>query len=238
MLTSAIVLLAAGLHRIGGMGFALMAMPVLIMLLGPENGMRLGLLLGLMVSLVALMQTWRSVDPKITALLALPALAAIPLGALVAHLVPPPVLLVTLGALLAALLLLCGRFIPATDNAKSLALPLSVGLLAGFIHALCGLSAPILTAYAMAVNWPHRSFVASSQVVFILFNGASLTVWGWSLELVVQAAVLSPVLVLGVVAGTLIRRMISARSAMIVTLALAWASAAGAILKGLLGLAA
>lgn len=58
------------------------------------------------------------------------------------------------------------------------------------------------------------------------------------MELVVQAAVLSPVLVLGVVAGTLIRRMISARSAMIVTLALAWASAAGAILKGLLGLAA
>lgn len=237
MLTSAVVLLAAGLHRIGGMGFALVAMPVLIMLLGPENGMRLGLMLGLMVSLVALVQSWRSVDAKVTMLLALPALVTIPLGVLVARLVPPAVLLIAVGTLLAALLF-CGRLSRPAQSGKSLALPLSTGLLAGFIHALSGLSAPLLTAYAITVKWPHRSFVASSQVVFILFNVASLMVWGWSSAIVVQAAVLSPMLVLGVVAGTLIRRVMSSGTAMIITLTIAWGSALGAILKGIVGLAA
>lgn len=237
MLTAAAVLLASGLHRIGGVGFALIAMPALIMLLGPQAGMQLGLLLGLLVSLVAFLQTWRSVNVRITALLALPAVATIPVGVLVAGIVPPPVLLITVGLLL-AFLLLAGSFVRATEKATSVALPLATGLLAGFVHALSGLSAPLLSAYAVSARWPHRSFVASSQVVFILFNVISLMAWGWPASLTFQAAALIPVLVLGVILGTLVRQKISARTAMIVTLSVAWASAAGAVLKGLLELAA
>lgn len=235
MLTVAAVLVAAGVHRIGGMGFALVAMPVLIMLQGPGDGMRLGLLLGMMVSIAALAQTWRAVDLRTTALLALPALASIPLGALVAQTVSSSILLIVVGTLLASLLL-AGRVISRVEKqGKRLSVPLGTGLLAGFIHGLSGLSAPLLTAYAITSQWHHRTFVASSQVVFIIFNMASLLAWGWSGALLFQSVILSPVLLLGVCAGAFVRRLITSRTAMRFTLTVAWSSALGAILKGVLG---
>lgn len=234
MLTVAAVLVAAGVHRIGGMGFALVAMPALIMLQGPGDGMRLGLLLGTMVSIAALAQTWRAVDLRTTALLALPALASIPLGSLVAQTVTSSILLIVVGTLLASLLL-AGRRIRQTEKrGKQLSLPLGTGLLAGFIHGLSGLSAPLLTAYAIASQWHHRTFVASSQIVFIIFNMASLLSWGWSGALLFQSAALCPVLLLGICAGAVVRRLITSRTAMRFTLTVAWTSALGAIVKGIL----
>lgn len=235
VLTVAAVLIAAGVHRVGGMGFALVAMPVLIMLHGPKDGMCLGLLLGLMISVAALAQTWRSVDLRITALLALPAVGTIPLGALVAHTVSSSILLMILGTLLVSLLL-TGQMIRQREKQNNRwSLPLGTGLLAGFIHGLSGLSAPLLTAYAISSRWHHQIFVASSQVVFIVFNMASLLTWGWSGTLLVQSAILSPVLLLGVCAGACVRRLIRPGMAMRITLTVAWASALGAIAKGVLG---
>lgn len=235
MLTAAAVLVASAVHRVGGIGFALVAMPVLILLLGPTDGMRLGLLLGLMVSVAALVQTWSAVDLRTTALLTLPALGSIPLGALLAHALNLSVLLMVVGTLLASLLL-AG---PAMSHVEKLngrvSLPLGTGLVAGFIHGLCGLSAPLLTAYAITCGWTNQRFVASSQVVFVFFNVASLLAWGWSSSLLLQSAILSPVLLLGVCAGAFVRSRITSKTATAITLTVAWASALGAIAKGLMG---
>lgn len=228
ILTAATVLIAACLHRVSGMGFALVAMPVLIILLGPEEGVKLGLLLGLMVSVVSLGQAWQFVDLRTAALLAFPSLASIPLGVLLAKCISASVLLIVVGAILAVLLGLV-RFIRPARSKGAVAFPVSTGLVAGFVHALSGLSAPLLTAYAIASRWQHQAFIASSQIVFIVFNTLSIIVWGWSSAAAVQSAILSPVLLLGAITGTLIRRLITAKTAVRLTLTVAWISAVGAI---------
>ncbi|MET8545581.1 TSUP family transporter [Kitasatospora sp. NPDC004799] len=104
------VLLGASVQRLAGVGFALVAAPVLVLLLGPGDGVTLSNLAAGAISAVGLLGSWRRV--RLTAMLPLTLAAActVPAGVLVAAAVPAPWLLVGIGALvsLAALLVLRG----------------------------------------------------------------------------------------------------------------------------------
>ena len=69
---------AAATQRITGLGFALVSAPLLVLAEGPHNGVLLANLLSLVTNLVVLAQTWRSVEPRRVALLAVAALCLVP----------------------------------------------------------------------------------------------------------------------------------------------------------------
>jgi len=104
-MTTELVLLPLGVvagaltQRITGIGFALVCAPLLVLVAGPYEGVILANLLGLTVSLVVFVASWRDTEWVRGLLLAVPALLAIPVGAYVARTMAPAPLMVVIGLL-------------------------------------------------------------------------------------------------------------------------------------------
>ena len=74
ILLAVAVLLGACTQRLTGIGFALVASPLLVLVLGPTDGVHVSNVLNLAVSLVVLSQTYRNIDLQRALTLAFPAL--------------------------------------------------------------------------------------------------------------------------------------------------------------------
>lgn len=230
--TVVVVVVAAVLHRISGMGFALIAMPMLILLLGPDAGLQLGLVLGMFVCMIALATCWRALDWRPALLLSAPALITVPLGAWLSGLISPPVLLISIGILLAGLLTLSMVVQPSEHAQASPPLTLTGGAVAGVVHVMSGLSAPVLTAYAVRTRWPQPGFVATAQVVFIVLNAASLIAHHTPLSELRTGGLLLPAIAAGVFTGAWLSRSLSQKVARRLSITIALIAAAITIVKG------
>jgi uncharacterized membrane protein YfcA len=230
---TAAVLLGATTQRVTGLGFALVSSPLLVLVLGPFQGVLLSNLLSLVANLVVLTMTWRMVQVRRALTLAVPALLLVPPGALVARALPAPVLQVVVGALVIVGMLLArygGRWFAVRGTAGALA----AGAASGFMNATAGVGGPALALYAMGSRWEHRRFVASAQLYFAVLNVGSVLAKG--LPSVGAGRLLSALLALGV--GISIGQRLTARvrpaSAMRAVVALSVAGAAATVLKGAL----
>ena len=88
VLLAASVLVGAATQRITGMGFALVASPLLVLLLGTATGVSLLLTLGFVSSVLMIAQLWRAIEVKTAVLLFLPAVVGIVPGEWVARVLP------------------------------------------------------------------------------------------------------------------------------------------------------
>jgi len=106
---AAAVSVGAGTQRITGLGFALVAAPFLVLLLGPFTGVLVVNVLGVAASVLVLVQVRRDVDLRRGVLLSAPALVAVVPGAWVARHAAPAVLQVLVGGcVVVALLVVLG----------------------------------------------------------------------------------------------------------------------------------
>lgn len=227
------VVFAACMHQISGMGFALVAMPTMILIHGPQVGLRLGLVLGLLVCVLALAIAWRQLEWRRTLWLAVPALSTVPVGAWLSARLTPSETFIGLGLLLAGLLT-TSLLIKPSPQPHALAPALATGAAAGFVHVLSGLSAPVLTSYAVRERWDQRRFVASAQLVFIVLNVASLAARGLDPGTLSDLVFLVPALVGGLVLGTFLSRRLTPPTARKLSVIVSLSAAAVSVLKGLL----
>ncbi|GAB3437056.1 sulfite exporter TauE/SafE family protein [Phycicoccus ginsengisoli] len=229
------VALGAVTQRVTGVGFALVAAPLLVLVAGPFDGVILANLLSLVVCVVVLARTWRDVDWGRGILLVVPALLAIPLGAYVARTVPGPVLLLVIGSIVLVALALVqlsarARILHGTTGA------VVAGASSGFMNVTAGVGGPAIVLYAVSTRWEHRRFVATFQFYSALVNTASLLSKGRP-HLGAFAIVLSFVaLAAGLAAGELLSRRVSAEQARRLVVLLAMAGALATVVKGLLAL--
>ncbi len=77
------LVVAAAIHRITGMGFALCATPILVLLYGPHDGVLVVTVTAMTASAIMLASRWRTVEWRRAATLVLPGLLIAPLGAIV-----------------------------------------------------------------------------------------------------------------------------------------------------------
>ncbi|MFF9640855.1 sulfite exporter TauE/SafE family protein [Kitasatospora aureofaciens] len=108
LLLGLVVLLGATVQWLAGLGFALVAAPVLVLLLGPNSGVTLANFAALAISAVGLAGSWRQVRPGAMLPLMAASVCAVPAGARVAATVPTPELLVGIGVLVTAAALTTG----------------------------------------------------------------------------------------------------------------------------------
>lgn len=230
----AVVLAGAATQRLTGMGFALVASPLLVLVLGPFQGVLMANLLSLLVNVSVLAMTWRLVEVRRTLLLAVPALCLVPVGVFVAKKLPAPPLQVAIGALVLAALLVPrlagGRTLPVRGRSGAIA----AGAASGFMNATAGVGGPALALYAVGSKWDHARFVASAQLYFTLLNAGSVAAKGMPHlgVAVLLAAVAS--LALGVGLGQLVARRVPAPLAMRAVVVLAAVGATLTMVKGLL----
>jgi uncharacterized protein len=240
-MTAELVLLPLGVaagavtQRVTGIGFALVSAPLLVLVAGPFDGIILSNILGLVVSAVVLASTWRDVQWRRGLMLVLPALAAIPLGALVARAMPGPLLLVLVGSLVLVALTL----VQASPRARVLRGPggaVTAGAASGFMNVTAGVGGPAMVLYAVSTAWEHRRFVATFQFYSVIVNLGSLLAKGPPALPARSLLVSLAALAVGLAGGELLSRRVPAERAGRAVLVLALAGAAATVAKGLIAL--
>jgi uncharacterized membrane protein YfcA len=230
------VFLGAATQRISGMGFALVASPFLVALLGPFDGVVLINLLGALTAFVLFAGAWRRVEYRRVGLLLVPAVIAALPGALVARFVPSAILSVVVGALV--VLTLISSFF-AVSNVRMMGRGGAVlaGSVSGFMSASAGVGGPAVSAYAIAIRWPQPAFAVSVQPYFCALAITSLAFKGALPHLSWEGWLSCGIaLALGILLGHFLARIVHPRVARILVIALAFAGAAVIIIKGLVQL--
>lgn len=223
--------LGATTQRVTGLGFALVASPLLILVLGPFQGVLLANLLTLVLNAVVLAGTWRAAEPRRLALLVPAAILAALAGAPLGRLIPSAWMLTISGALVlgALILVMTMRHVRLFRGRIG---ALAAGAISGFMNATSGVGGAAITLYAMNISWEQASFYASMQVYLAVLNLASflpkgLPHLGQAVGLVVVAA-----LALGFAGGHWLARLVSLDWARKGAVCLALAGADANLAKG------
>lgn len=242
MLTTGLVLAAvvmgAGMQRVTGMGFALVAAPFLVLLLGPVEGVVLVNVCGAVTAGAIIFRVVKDIDWKRYAALAASALLGIIPAAVLIRLIPAPVLEISIGVILAVgltvLLVLKSATLPQRRRYL-----LTAGGLSGFMNTAAGVGGPAVSMYSIATRWQHKSFAATMQPYFFTIGTFSLIskaitvpatfpVLPLAMWLAVAVACLA-----GLVLGDLASRHVPARAAQILLIILAYLGAAATIIRGI-----
>lgn len=234
-LLGAAVLLGAATTRLTGMGFALVASPLLVLLLGTSNGVSLLLVLGLIQAPILVYQLRRDVEVKTALLLLAAAIVGIVPGTWLVKVLPGPVLSIVVG-----LLILVGiTATVASERArvfKGTPGLLSAGFLSGFMNAIAAIGGPAVALYALSTGWAHASFVATIQLYFFGLSATTLVARGLPHLDAAQWAVAVAALVAGQLLGSALIHKVPPDKARWLVVAVAIGGGVATIVKGLLAL--
>ena len=232
-LVAVTVLVGAATQRATGLGFALVAAPFLVVIAGPEAGVSLGNVLAALLCALVLARTWRHARWRQAAALAVPALIAIPLGAVVVRVLPTGPLLVLVGALAIAAVLTVVISEQRTLLNGRWGL-LVAGSLSGFMNVTAGVGGPMVTAYALSQRWTRDVLVPTLQGYLLVVNLASLAAKGLPALPPVTWAVSAAALLAGVAAGERVHQRLGTGTGRRLIVAVAVAGGAAAVVRGVL----
>jgi hypothetical protein len=208
-----IIFVAALVRSALGFGDAVIAMPLLAMVIGLKTATPLVAFMGPTISLLILMKGWTAGDMKAAARLIAASLLGIPLGVYGLARLPEEPLKIALGALI----LLYGVFGLARPGARirneKAWLPWLVGWTAGVLGGAYNTNGPPVVAYGMLRGWPPDRFRATLQGYFLPTGLMILAGHGiaglWTGEVVKIYLYSLPAIGLGVVLGGLVNRKLT-----------------------------
>ncbi|MFB6892717.1 TSUP family transporter [Kitasatospora sp. NPDC056327] len=232
LLLGLVVLAGSSVQRLAGVGFALVAGPALVLLLGPGEGVTLSNCAAGLISAVGLADSWRQV--RLARMLPLIGAAActVPAGAWVAGRVSGPVLLIGIGLLVsaAALLVIRGLRVSALRGRRG---AVAAGAASGFMNSAAGVGGPAVSLYAVNTGWSAREFVPNAQFYGVTVNLFSLAAKGVPHLAAPAWWVVAAALGLGAAVGRALARRVPERGARRVVLGLALAGGLVTLGKGL-----
>ncbi|GAA1001357.1 sulfite exporter TauE/SafE family protein [Acrocarpospora macrocephala] len=230
-----IIMAGASIQRLAGIGFALVAVPALVLLLGPAEGVVLANCAAGAISAVGLVGTWREV--RLAAMIPLVTAAActVPVGAWVAARLPEPVLLAGMGVLVSAavLLVMWGTRLPALRGVTG---ALAAGAASGFMNSSAGVGGPAVSLYAVNAGWTVREFVPNAQFYGVVVNAFSIAAKGLPQLTVPTWLVVTAGIAAGSAIGKALAQRVPERPARRIVLLLALAGGLTTLGKGLWGL--
>lgn len=242
VLVMAAVFVGAVAQRVAGLGFALLASPFLVLLLGTHEGVIVINACGLVSSSLVMARVWGDIDWRLFAVLGIPAMiATVPASWLALELPPAPVSVVV------GVVVLIGLSISWVLQRTTLVLRGAgsgavAGAIGGASNAIAGAAGPAFTAYALLARVPQRQFVATLQPLFIATSVVTLAakaltsptsapdlgVWLW---LLIVALIVG-----GVFAGDWLQRYVRDDQARAFVIVLAFVGAVATVVDGLRGL--
>jgi hypothetical protein len=163
-----VVFIASFIRAIFGFGEALIAVPLLALILPVEIAVPLAVLISIAIALIVVVQDWRKIHLRSTVWLLLPTLAGLPLGIWLLKFAHQEVLKSVLAAviLLFAVYSLLGKR-PLRLEHDSRGWMLGCGFLAGVLGGAYGMNGPPLVVYGAMRRWSPQHFRATLQAYFL-----------------------------------------------------------------------
>lgn len=216
----AAVLAAALLQAATGIGFGVIAGPIILMVMNDGAAVQVTILLSLLIALVLAPSLYRQAHKKVLGHLLLGSAVGVPLGILIFLNVSLEVLI-----LLAALAVL----FMALSTSGLLALPLrkgetrrgavqnlAIGVLSGAMSASLAMPGPVAAARMSALALPKKTIRATILVMFVVSYSAAFAfqvgLVGWSRPAWSLTASLLPATLIGILLGRLLVARISERA--------------------------
>ena len=168
-----VVFLATLVRSAFGFGEALVAVPLLALVIPVQVAVPLATLLSITVAGLILAQDWRKVHARSAWWLVLPTLFGIPLGLLVLTAVSPPVVKAVMAVVIIAFSGYClfGRRKPHLPDDR---LAWAFGFGAGVLGGAYGMNGPPLVVYATLRGWTPEHFRATLQGYFLPASAAGM----------------------------------------------------------------
>lgn len=162
----AVLFLATFIRSALGFGEALVAVPLLALVLPVRVAAPLAVLVSITVALIVVIQDWRNVHVRSAGWLVASTLFGIPLGLWLLKTVPESVVKAILGAFIIAFALysLAGRK-PELHSDRLAAL---FGFIAGILGGAYGMNGPPLVVYGVLRRWQPIQFRATLQGYFLI----------------------------------------------------------------------
>lgn len=234
------VLIGAAAQRVSGMGFALTAAPVLVLLIGPFDGVLLVNLAGAVSASIVISRVWRNIDWRQFRLLTIPALIAIIPGAFVSVLLGGPALQITVGVILVLALTVSLLVNRANKTVPQTQAAIMSGAASGFMSATAGVGGPGVGVYAVLTRWEQKTFAATIQPFFVSLGVTSFLVkvllsdeglpdyewWVWPLIIVCTLT--------GLTIGEWLGKYVSPKLARVIVIVISYLGGVAAIIDGIL----
>lgn len=161
-----VLFVASAIRSSLGFGEALVAVPILALLMPVEVAAPLAVLVSITIALVAVLQDWRHIHLRSAGWLVLSTLAGIPIGLLLLKTVSEACVKAILGAVIVAFSIyaLRGRKQARLDNDSYSWL---FGFAAGILGGAYGMNGPPLAIYGSLRGWSPKHFRATLQGYFL-----------------------------------------------------------------------
>jgi hypothetical protein len=230
LLALAIAGVAAGglAQSVTGLGFALVAAPGLIALLGPSRGVAVVVLLGTLASVLPLLGQWRAVRVRDGGTLLIPTLLATPVVGMLVAGADTAALAVAAGV---AVLIGVVALWRGLRWARLVSVPgaIGTGITSAALNVIGGVGGPPVGLYAANAGWPADEARATLQAFFLIQGVVTVAVIGvaWPSPAMLAA------LVVGTLAGMWIAPRLPAEQARVAVLAVAAFGGVGLVLGNL-----
>ena len=203
---------ASLLQAAGGFGFAVVAVPLFLLLVEPARAIQLVIIITAALSLAVLPRLWRAIAPRLLLRLTAGSLIGLPFGLAAFRYSDPRLVRIVAGAgvlgfavLITALRTRGSRSVGRAHLAMTPGRDLAAGTVSGAATALVGMSGPPVVIYLILAEMPPRTVRATLLAFFALIYAATLAAHAATIGVPAStwaaAAILIPFAVLGGLAG-------------------------------------
>lgn len=175
-----LVLIAAVIQRVAGLGLGMLFAPYAVVLIGAHEGIMLANFLGTLMPILLLPRIWSRIDWRTVAWIGLPAVAVMPAAAWVSSISPPGPLYLVVASLVLVSLAISVALARVERTVEGRRAQVVTGIGSGLGTVLGGVGGPAVTVYAVLSRWPVLPMVATLQPLWILISSVSFaTKWAW-----------------------------------------------------------
>ncbi len=196
-----------------GFGDALIAMPLLALVVSMRVATPLVAFAASTIAVTILLRGWRRVDAGAAWRLIVSSLAGIPVGLYFLKTAPEPLIKAALGALLIAFGLY-NLVMPKMPSLRSEKLAYAFGMIGGILGGAYNMNGPPVVVYATLREWPPDSFRLTLQAYFLPTGGLILISHGlaglWTPTVLHLYAYALPVILLAILLGGKASKHVSA----------------------------
>lgn len=169
----ALVLAAAVIQRVAGLGLGMLFAPYAVVLVGAHEGIMLANFLGTLMPLLLLPRIWEHIQWRTLWWISLPAVAVMPGAAWLSSISPPGPLYVVVALLVLASLVISVALVRVDTTVDGRTAQVVTGVGAGLGTVLGGVGGPAVTVYAVLSRWSVQPMVATMQPLWVIISSVS-----------------------------------------------------------------